>query len=464
LDFSPSVGIDRLHPVPTSTDDGATLDWGGTLSEEDKADKKWTLSLTKRRRKDNHSPVLSRDAVERQEVTFSGTASYHTYRACEFSHNFTERISRIKSFAQPHTLKKAVITADQLRRRYAFLSNTLKTDPNAGNPILTVAKWNAGLDPIVQGVLEQAEPLTWLKHLRGKRPGRTPRFPWHVTALLFEERVRAQARLAAMAMETIPEDVLNSLDSPRLSGSPPEPMHSSPIHPSFAHTSRDRLHPSLSRRHSDDGHVSFEPIIEPSRRSIDESRHSSFYGGFFNGSRSHGASPSSSRVYLRDLASRVRRKGAESDEASSSHHSVSEDNGRADEPRKKGGKRRHFFRPPELDLVSRTQPNPHGKVSSGTDVAAEVMSSPGTAVVPHRELRTPGPDDILNSHLFPDQPQSALRLDTATTVVNKISPGRDRLLRGRVSLPSSPHHSWTEEETEWNDEEAEQEEYERRAE
>lgn len=60
--------------MPTSTDDGATLDWGGTLSEEEKADKKWTLSLTKRKRKDNHSLVLSRDALERQEVTFSGTA------------------------------------------------------------------------------------------------------------------------------------------------------------------------------------------------------------------------------------------------------------------------------------------------------------------------------------------------------------------------------------------------------
>lgn len=459
------MGIDRLHPVPTSTDDGGILDWGGTLSEEDKADKKWTLSLTKRKRKDNHSPVLSKDALERQEVTFSGTASYHTYKACEFSHNVTERISRIKSFAQPHTLKKAVITADQLRRRYAFLSNTLKTDPKAGNPILTVAKWNAGLDPIVQGVLEQAEPLTWLKHLRGKRPGRTPRFPWHVTALLFEERVRAQARLAAMAMETIPEDVLSSLESPPLSGSPPEPTHSSPIHSTLAHTSRDHLHPSLSRRLSDDGHISFEPIIESSRRSLDESRHSSFYGSFFHGSRSHGASPSSSRVYLRDLASRVRRKGAESDEASSSHQSVSEDNGRADESRKRGGKRRHLFRPPELDLVSRTQPKRHAGVSSGTDAPAEVVSSPGTAVQRQRELRTPDPNDISNSHLSPDQSQSALeRLDTATTAVNRVSPGRDRLLRGRVSLPSSPRHSWTEEEEESNDEEAEQEEYERRAE
>jgi hypothetical protein len=80
-----------------------------------------------------------------------------------------------------------VITADQLRRRYVFLSNALKTDPKASNPILTVVKWHAGLDPLVQATLEQAEPLTWLKHLRAKRPGRDPRFPWHVTALHFEE-------------------------------------------------------------------------------------------------------------------------------------------------------------------------------------------------------------------------------------------------------------------------------------
>jgi hypothetical protein len=77
LDFSPSVGIDHLHPVPTSTDDGATLDWGGTLSEEDKSDRKWPLSLTKRKPKDKPSPSLSRDALDRQVAAFSGNAPYH---------------------------------------------------------------------------------------------------------------------------------------------------------------------------------------------------------------------------------------------------------------------------------------------------------------------------------------------------------------------------------------------------
>jgi hypothetical protein len=364
-------------------------------------------------------------------------------------------------------LKKAVITADQLHRRYAFLSNALKTEPKAGNPILTVAKWNARLDPIVQGVLEQAEPLTWLKHLRSKRPGRTPRFPWHVTALLFEERVRAQARLAAMAMETIPEDALSGLESSPLLRSSPERAHSSspPLHSTLEHTSRDHLHPSLSRRRSDDGHVSFEPIIEPSRRSLDESRQSSLYGGLFNGSRGRGASPSSSRVYLRDLASRVRRKGAESDEASSSHHSASEDNARADESRKRGGKRRHFFKPPELDLMSRTQPKSHASAASELDAPAELISPPGTAVQVPRELKTPSLDDSLTRFRSPDPSQStSQRLDTASTVVRKAPPTRDRLLRGRVSLPSSPRQSRIEEEEEQNNEEAEQEEYEGRAE
>ena len=364
-----------------------------------------------------------------------------------------EKVSRIKSFAQPHTLKKAVITADQLRRRYAFLFNSLKIEPQAGNPILTVAKWNTGLDPLVQAVLEQAEPLTWLKHLRAKRPGRSPRFPWHVTALLFEERVRAQARLAAMAMETIPEDALSGFETPPLSKSSPEQALSSPSYTAFMQSPRDHLHPSLTRRRSDD-HISFEPILESSRRSLDDSRQTSLHSGFFNGSRSHGASPSSSRVYLRDLASRVRRKGAESDEASSSHHSASEDNGRADDLRKKNGKRRHFFLSPDQDLVTRTQPKPHARATGEADALAE-SRSPGTEKKVPREF-----DDLNRSS---EEPQSSLQqLATTTTAVSKVSSRPDRLLRGRHSLPSPPWHSWAEAEP--IDREAEKEEYERRAE
>jgi hypothetical protein len=345
----------------------------------------------------------------------------------------SEKITRIKAGAQARTLKKAAITADQLQRRYTFLENALKTESRAGNPILTVAKWNAGLDPLVQATLEQAEPLTWLKHLHAKRSGRGGRFPWHVTALLFEERVRAQARLAAMAMETIPEDV-SQLDSPPLSGSSPEQFYD----PYGLHSTRDHLHPSLSRRRSEEDHVSFEPIVEPSRKSLDDSRHSSPYNGIFSGSRSRGASPSSSRYHFRDLAARVRRKGVESDEASSPHQSASEDNGRV--PGKTRGTRRHFFK--SLDLDS---------------------EPPETAVPELVEMRTPGLVDISTARPSSEDPHAAFqRLDTSSTV--EPTPRRhDRLLRGpRNSLPLSPQFSWREQGQ--VDEEAEQREYERRVE
>ncbi len=371
-----------------------------------------------------------------------------------FSYDTIDKISRIKTFAQPHTLKKAVITADQLRRRYTFLFNTLKTDPKAGNPILTVAKWNAGLDPLVQATLEQAEPLTWLKHLRAKRPGREPRFPWHVTALLFEERVRAQARLAAMATETIPEEVLNSFDSPPLSRDSPEQASASQLyHPNFLQGTRDHLHPSLSRRRSDDGRVSFEPITEPSRKLVDDSRQSPLYGGLFNGSRRGvSTSRSSSRIYLRDLAARVRRRGNESDEASSSHQSVSEDNGRDEPGNKRNGAHRRFFKHADLDLLSRTQRKDEHKMAGEADVPTEWTNSPGNAVQEPEDLRTPDLSDISTAHRPSEPPEP-----------QKVSPRLDRLLRGpRTSLPSLRQPSLTEEVQ--DDEEAEQEEYERRAE
>jgi hypothetical protein len=370
----------------------------------------------------------------------------------------SEKISRIKAHAQARTLKKATITADQLQRRYSFLSNALKADPTAGNPILTVAKWHAGLDPLVQATLERAEPLTWLKHLHAKRPGRVPRFPWHVTALLFEERVRAQARLAAMAMETIPEDILGGLDSPPLSKSSPE---QTPFHrPASLQSPRDHLHPSLSRRRSygDEGNVSFEPIVEPSRKSLDDSRQSFLHSGIFSGSRS----PSSSRIHLRDIASRVRRRGVESDEASSSHPSTSEDNGRLTAPRKNRGARRHFFKSLELDLGSHTRIKAD-KVAEEEDAPAEWLGSPGTAVLELEGMRTPGLSDVFTPRTS-DHSQVVLQRPNTSSIIGQNDSRRlDHLLRrSRTSVPLSPRSSWREEEP--VDEEAEQIEYERRAE
>ena len=40
IDFSPSTGKSTLHPVPKSSDDGATLDWSGPTTDDDKHEKK----------------------------------------------------------------------------------------------------------------------------------------------------------------------------------------------------------------------------------------------------------------------------------------------------------------------------------------------------------------------------------------------------------------------------------------
>src|SRR6267154_4087723 len=47
IDFSPSVQAAPLHPVPLSSNGGATLDWTGSQFEEEKLEKRWTLGKRK---------------------------------------------------------------------------------------------------------------------------------------------------------------------------------------------------------------------------------------------------------------------------------------------------------------------------------------------------------------------------------------------------------------------------------
>jgi hypothetical protein len=73
-DFVASLGASVPHPMPRSLNDGATLDWSGKEAvEEPKHDRKWSLSITKRKIKDkamsissldhSHSPLdISRDS------------------------------------------------------------------------------------------------------------------------------------------------------------------------------------------------------------------------------------------------------------------------------------------------------------------------------------------------------------------------------------------------------------------
>ena len=76
VDFSPSVGKTPDHPVPTSSNDGATLDWSGISSGgEDKRERKWSMPLTRRSSKDKHSPSVRKVIVEKQESLYFGKAA-----------------------------------------------------------------------------------------------------------------------------------------------------------------------------------------------------------------------------------------------------------------------------------------------------------------------------------------------------------------------------------------------------
>lgn len=59
VDFSPSTGLldlpTKLHPVPTSLDNGITLDWTGVSSHD--GERRWTQSIVKKREKDILPPL-----------------------------------------------------------------------------------------------------------------------------------------------------------------------------------------------------------------------------------------------------------------------------------------------------------------------------------------------------------------------------------------------------------------------
>jgi len=77
IDFSPSTAITPLHPVPTSSNGGATLDWTGSLSDDDR---KWTLSISRAKSKDK-LPLTSKAVVEKQNSLFTGASTriYNIY-------------------------------------------------------------------------------------------------------------------------------------------------------------------------------------------------------------------------------------------------------------------------------------------------------------------------------------------------------------------------------------------------
>lgn len=73
VDFSPSVGTTthaHQHPVPTSSNGGATLDWSTSTSDDEKSDRRWSLSIPKRIVKDKST--ANHQVVEKQDSLYVG--------------------------------------------------------------------------------------------------------------------------------------------------------------------------------------------------------------------------------------------------------------------------------------------------------------------------------------------------------------------------------------------------------
>lgn len=212
-------------------------------------------------------------------------------------------------------MQKASITRDQLTRRYAVLNNSqLLHVP----PLTQVAQWYDSQEPGAKAVIEATEPATWLKHLQRKRKS-TVRSPWQLTAGIMEEYIRAHND------NPISEDMPTDMFSGR-SFSPPGISLAKVTSRGSSHISFD---PSIPRRSSFEGPLSFEPITRSTRDSLDiASRRSGESGYSSSGSRSLNipdAGLLSAKRWPSDFSTRLQRRlTRESERIASSRNSLSD--------------------------------------------------------------------------------------------------------------------------------------------
>lgn len=162
-----------------------------------------------------------------------------------------EKLKRIRSSVGAHTLRKAEITRDQLDRRYSVLNAS--SSPSLPNIYPTrVVRWYANQDDIFKRLVEDTEPMSWLRHLLH---GQRPQLPWHLSALIVEEYVRSNSddEFAHSISQNISaiDVALNADSSVQAAVSRP--------------TSSRSVDLSSMRRKSDDL-ISFEPTTNHSRR------------------------------------------------------------------------------------------------------------------------------------------------------------------------------------------------------
>ncbi len=62
-----------MHPVPSSADDGSTLDWSGIVEDDEKRERKWSMGIHRKVAKDKTSPLSRKGFVDRQESVYEGS-------------------------------------------------------------------------------------------------------------------------------------------------------------------------------------------------------------------------------------------------------------------------------------------------------------------------------------------------------------------------------------------------------
>ncbi|KAF8632971.1 hypothetical protein AX15_001568 [Amanita polypyramis BW_CC] len=240
VDFAPAVGNNVVvdgHPVPCSSDNGTTLDWSGISPE---FDKRWSLPI---KRKGKSAVPHLNILVQQQEKVYS------------------ERLEKIRMRASRSTLQKASITKDQLTRRYKLLNNPSSSHDRPLR-LTDIARWYESQEPSAKTAMEGLEPPAWLKHLQKKR-NRSVWSPWQLTASTMEEYVRVHDghTIPYPANEYTTTDVLSqrSLSPPGITLVPVASRGSS----------RVSFDPSIPRKSSFEGLLSFEPLTRSARGSLD---------------------------------------------------------------------------------------------------------------------------------------------------------------------------------------------------
>ncbi|KAK0481661.1 hypothetical protein IW261DRAFT_1682150 [Armillaria novae-zelandiae] len=390
IDFSPSTGNTRVdlesHPIPISVDNGSTLDWSGSYQGEDRTERRWTLSMNKRKGKEKEPPI-SVNALEARESQYA------------------VKLSRIKTVASPQTKRKRDITANQLERQYRLIYDSVASDsPAASYDILKVARWWGSVSVMTRTIIEQSEPFTWLKHLDMRKiPVQQLHMPWHLTALIMEEYGLATTTTNHMSTplpSTIPEANLfistipegSTAFSPYSSPSPDPSDAALPL--SSRASSRYSLGPSLTRIKSADGGISFEPLMEPVRDSLEvasrrsgDSVLSSQYGHTSLGAIAQSSGPFHSRPRTYNNLSLN-----DSDDGSSARNSLS---GQSDDNMKRTVILSPKFDQPlrdayskELGLPSMPSPNPANSKTMSLDGASSMLQKIRTPQMHSRRSST----------------------------------------------------------------------------